>query len=764
MRFHLFTTIVLFLAAGLITNSCAQSPQQYEKYGDNAVLDRNAWDEAFGYYKQAYALDSSSFLLRKKLADAAREVKYYPLAYQLYTQNYLMDEGKSDPNALFYMAWLEKTMGSYEDAQRNFKKFTKKYKATAERPLVEFATHEVKASQWALNNLSRKDEPDSLLMTMLGSDCYEVKWKKSKLPDHIVGSSSELAPLQMHTSFYYSDYVDEKWHIHQADVLYDSVRTEANAPTFQNIRDIPGLPPAEGAQANFSQVGDRVYFSQVNGYFTQLMTGSWDDDHIVTAYVMDVLNADGTINTMPHIAVIDGVEYLFFVSNRAGGEGGLDIWYSINDDGWKKPKNAGKRVNSEGDELTPFYRDGRLFFASNWHNGYGGHDLFYANRKGESFDKPVNLGKTYNSTFNELSPSVAVSKPDGRINFYFASNKPDSLKAASACCNDLYVVSAVVQCGEKKIDTTQTVLNRLMKELPVVLYFHNDEPNPKTMDTTTTLTYLDAYQSYTSLKEDYVRENSTGLEGEAKQDKEEITRDFFELKVDKGVQDLERFSAALLEELNAGRSFRLYVRGFASPRAKTDYNLNLTKRRTASIVNFLKADSSGVFQPFLKDEAANGARLEVVLLPFGELKADMTVSDNLIDERSSIYNRAACLERRIEIEQVISIPPTVRKPELELSEPCVDFGIIPRTGSVEHEFLLCNSGNAPMVIDSVTTECGCTTPTLDRNIVLPGEFATLVVGFNPLTPQGKDIKEVYVHIAGEKPRVILLEAERRKRD
>jgi hypothetical protein len=762
MRLCFFTTLFFLVSVCCISVLRAQSPAQYEKYGDNAVLERNAWDEAFGYYKQAYALDSSSFSLRRKLADAAREVKYYPMAYQLYTQNYAMDEGKSDPNALYYMAWLEKTMGRYEDAQRNFKKFTKKYKATAERRLVELATHEVKASQWALNNLDRQDKPDSMLMAIMGEDCYRVSWKKSKLPENIIGSASELSPIQMHTTFYYSEYVEGKWRVRMADALIDSVRTEANVPTFQNIREVVGMPYAEGSQANFSQVDDRVYFSQVNGYFTQLMTGSWDNDHIVTAYVMDILNDEGTINTMPHFAMIEGVEYLFFVSDRAGGEGGLDIWFSVNENGWKKPKNAGKRVNSEGDEITPFYRDGRLFFSSDYHNGYGGLDLFYANRKGESFDKPVNMGKTYNSTFNELSPSVAVSKPDGRCNFYFASNKPDSLKAQSACCNDLYVVSAVIDCGEKKIDSTQTVLDRLMRELPVVLYFHNDEPNPKTLDTTTTLSYLDAYQSYIGLKEEYMRENAKGLEGELKDDKEQITKDFFDLKVDKGVQDLGRFSTALLDELNAGRSFRLYVRGFASPRAKTDYNLNLTKRRTASLVNYLKADSSGVFNPYLKDEAANGAKLEVVLLPFGELKADQTVSDNLGDERSSIYNRAACLERRIEIEQVIAIPATVRKPILELSEPCIDFGIIPRTGAVEHEFLLCNSGNAPMVIDSVTTECGCTTPVLDRNIVMPGEFATLVVGFDPLTRQGKDIKEVYVHIAGEKPRVILLEAERRK--
>lgn len=761
MRLHLFL-LLIFLSLAATVESWAQSPEQYERYGDQAVVDRNAWDEAFGYYKQSYALDSTSFIVRKKLADAAREVKYYPMAYALYTQNYLIDEGKSDPNALFYMAWLEKTMGRYEDAQRNFKKFAKKYKSTAERRLVEFATHEVKASQWALNNVDKKDAPDSLLLAMMGPDCYDLNWKKSKLPPSIVGSTSELAPLEMHTIFYYSEYHEGAWRIRMADVLYDSSRTEAKAPVFERMREVPGLPLAAGAQANFSQVGDKVYFSQVNGYFTQVMTGSWDDDHIVTTYVLDIVNKEGTINTMPHIAMIDGVEHLFFVSNREGGEGGLDVWYSVNDNGWKKPKNAGKRVNSEGDELTPFYSDERLFFASDWHQGYGGQDLFYANRKGESFDKPVNMGKTYNSTFNELSPSVTVSKPDGRCNFYFASNKPDSLQYESACCNDLYLVSAVMECGEKQVDSTKTVLMQLMNELPVVLYFHNDEPNPKTLDTTTTLSYLDAYQSYIALKDEYIRENGKGLEGEMKEDKEQITTDFFELKVDKGARDLGRFADALLEELNAGRSFRLYVRGFASPRAKSDYNLNLTKRRTASMVNFLEADSSGIFLPYLNDAASNGARLEVVLLPFGELKASQTVSDNLGDERSSIYNRAACMERRIEIEEVISIVPTVRKPVLELSEPCVDFGIIPRTGGVEHEFLLCNSGNAPMVIDSITTECGCTTPTLDKNLVLPGEFATLVVGFDPLSRQGKDIKEVYVHIAGEKPRVILLEAERRK--
>ncbi len=753
--------VILFFT---IEHVHAQSPEQYVKYGDKAALERNAWDEAFGYYNQAYALDSTSFEIRKRLADAAREVKYYPMAFDLYKTNYDLDEGKTDPNALYYMAWLEKAMGRYEDAQRNFKKFTKKYKTTADRSLIDFATHEVKASQWALNNIDKQDSPDSLLQAIMGADCRDVQWNKDKLPQSINKGTSVFAPLQQYDQFYFSSYNESVWSIRNAEMLFDSIRNPKILPAFAQISSIPGMPFSEGSQASYSLVDDRVYFSQVNNDFTQIMTGSWQNGQIITTYVLDVVNAEGTINTMPHVAKMDGKDYLFFVSNRAGGEGGLDIWYSVNDDGWKKPKNLGKRINSEGDEITPFYHDGRLYFASDWHQGYGGSDVFYANHKGETFDKPVNMGKTFNSSFNELSPSVYASKRDGRCNIYFASNKPDSLQYESACCNDLYMLSAVFDCGEKKVatDTTRNVLQRLMNELPVVLYFHNDEPNPRTMDTTTTLTYLDAFASYTALKGDYIRENTKGLEGEKRDDKEEITKDFFELKVDKGVFDLNRFSDALLAELDSGTSFRLYVRGFASPRAKTEYNLNLTKRRTASLVNYLQADSSGAFVPYLRDEASNGARLEIELLPFGELKSDMTVSDNLGDQRGSIYNRAACLERRIEIEKVVAIPPTVRKALVDLSESRFDFGLIPSRGGVEHDFLICNSGNAPLVIDSVTTECGCTTPTLDKQLVLPGEHATLKVGFNPLSRQGKDIKEVYVHVAGEKPIVIVLEAERKK--
>ena len=67
---------------------------------------------------------------------------------------------------------------------------------------------------------------------------------------------------------------------------------------------------------------------------------------------------------------------LYFVSDRTGGFGGLDIWLSIIDinGNFGVPLNAGDKINSPADEITPFYNkfDGLMYFASNEKEGIGG--------------------------------------------------------------------------------------------------------------------------------------------------------------------------------------------------------------------------------------------------------------------------------------------------------------------------------------------------------------------------------------------------------
>lgn len=98
---------------------------------------------------------------------------------------------------------------------------------------------------------------------------------------------------------------------------------------------------------------------------------------------------------------------LYFVSNRDGGYGQKDIWYSrLNDDGnWSKPVNIGENINSPGQEQSPFiHPDNKtLYFASDGIIGMGGMDLYKVtlNEDG-TWSKPMNLGYPINTIYDEI--------------------------------------------------------------------------------------------------------------------------------------------------------------------------------------------------------------------------------------------------------------------------------------------------------------------------------------------------------------------------
>ena len=104
---------------------------------------------------------------------------------------------------------------------------------------------------------------------------------------------------------------------------------------------------------------------------------------------------------------------LFFVTERADGFGGLDIYFSKKTKkGWSKPENLGSKVNTSAHEGFPYLSEqGKLYFCSKGHAGYGGYDIFVTTQDsltGE-WGTPQNLGTPINSAYDDISFSFADS-------------------------------------------------------------------------------------------------------------------------------------------------------------------------------------------------------------------------------------------------------------------------------------------------------------------------------------------------------------------
>jgi tetratricopeptide (TPR) repeat protein len=745
LQLWIMISTVTLLSNGLI----AQSPSEYLRKGKES-MDAGDWKNAFGYFQQAYELDSSDFDITHQYAKAAFKVKQYNLAYELFNKNYSKDNGSINSESLFWIASIQKFNGQYEDAQRNFKKFVKKHKSSADRELIEKAEYEAKSALWAMEH-SEDAVAASPLSAWMGSGESKTESKQISFEKSF---ESTAAPFFWNDRMLFSGYESNRWII--ASRLMNSGE-QNHHDASQELK----IEPAFVSVANPCVYEDKLYFSAQKDNRVVICVADRAEDRWVNASVIEQLNESGFVNTMPFVSKVNSKVIMVFASDREGGEGALDIWLSEYDGKWNKPLSAGKQINTGSDELAPVIMDNKLVFASDGHYGFGGYDLFMAESEGKYFVRPENLGRPLNSSFHDQG--FGYRKISDGYEFVLSSNRrTDELSANDNCCNRLFSIRYIDSAIKDASLNLGDIPDSLIRILPVVLYFHNDEPDPRSRDTTTKLSYGDAYLSYMKLLPKYVAENRRGLIGEQAEDAETMTNDFFELQVKQGMRDLKKFSQLILGELNAGKSMRVYVRGFASPRAESDYNLNLTKRRTASLVNELLQDSSGIFKPLIEGNAANGARLEFELLPFGEYKANTSVSDDLMDEKNSIYNRSACLERKIEIEKVIYLENKSESRNLKMSEEEFDFGLIPWFGEVSHDFLITNEGDTEMRIDSVVAECGCTTPVLKQSVLQAGESTQLHVGFNPVSVDGEQKKQVWIYIRGEEPRVITIKASRKK--
>ncbi|MFK7798674.1 MAG: OmpA family protein [Aureispira sp.] len=122
-----------------------------------------------------------------------------------------------------------------------------------------------------------------------------------------------------------------------------------------------------------------------------------------------------------HPCLADNGATLYFCSNRPGGYGGYDLYKSRRTaTGWSVPENLGHPINTSGNEMSPFVDgNGHLYFASDWHHGYGGMDLFMSTKTAYGWGEVQNMGRQVNSSADDM---YLVFDATGKVG-YFSSNR-----------------------------------------------------------------------------------------------------------------------------------------------------------------------------------------------------------------------------------------------------------------------------------------------------------------------------------------------------
>ena len=127
-----------------------------------------------------------------------------------------------------------------------------------------------------------------------------------------------------------------------------------------------------------------------------------------------------------HPAIHPDGETLFFVSDRDGGFGGLDIWFTkkTSEGAWGLPENAGSVINTKGDEMFPYVReDGTVYFSSDTHIGFGGLDIFKALPDEGKEWIVSNMGKPINSSSDDFGIAFKGKQEEGMFSSSRASSK-----------------------------------------------------------------------------------------------------------------------------------------------------------------------------------------------------------------------------------------------------------------------------------------------------------------------------------------------------
>lgn len=744
--------LILFVFVSFAAQS--QKTRKLLKFADEQYKQGDYY-YAIEYYNQALAKDSNNLEIMWKQAEALRSYKDYRKAESAYANIYARDKGQKFPLAIMYWGLMQKQNANYSQSLKTFKLASDFYSKNENSYEFKKSSKELESVQWAIDH-NYQDSTDTIIKLPLTVNSYDAEFGHNVRDNHLIFSSLRGDSISENNEEVYSR--QYKTRLYTSEIK--------SGEYLQNSRiDTLAKEKMNSGNGSFSLNGKYFYFSLCEdegyNYRCKIMRAEYLGNNKwgkIDTLGSDI-NPNGKNSTMPCIAEIDEKEVLFFASNMNGTVGGLDVFYAVIEN-----DNIGKAttlnsINSLDNELSPFYdkKNNRLYFSSSWHNGFGGQDIFYSELNWDG--KKIVLGEVNNAELPINSPANDNYYFSHNDTIYLSSNRLGSYYSKNpTCCSDIY--SKIMETPDTTIitDTIVIVQEKIRKKLPVVLYFQNDEPDAKNWSSSTKLNYMQTYEVYKSRYPEYLKEVSKDVQGDEATNRVNNLTDFFTNYVDKGVHDLSEFKNLLLEELKSGSKVTLTVKGFASPLAKTNYNVNLTKRRISSLINYFNKIDNGVFKPYIQKKSPDGGILEFVYAPFGEFSADQTTSDNFYDQKNSVYSREAGIERKIHIDEV-SFEKNAAVFPLKAEEMVFTAGILEKGMKPRGKFTIINESDESINAQIDNKNASVILSTKSLTIPPKGTMDFSVV-LNTSTLNGFNRLSIFISVEGfEKPLELFITSE-----
>ena len=460
---------------------------QIKRFAQNASRIGDTYS-AIAYYEKYLEKNQEDYDTWYILAHLYRKARDYQKAEKTY-KLVLINKSTVYPESQFYYARMLKANGNYQASKDEYTKFSES-KATKEveniKQLKKLAKAEIIGCETAIE-LS-KGQYGTLV---------------NHLNESINKAHVELSPLMIDTlTLMYASINKENlelYDIDKKDTLPVRKFYMAQKDSNQWIGGIEYPGPFNDKDANvgngaFSPDGNRFYFSKCTAnsqgkmicriFVSYKEKSKWQKP----IDLGDLVNSYDYTSTMPAVGIDTKKqqELVYFVSDREGGKGGMDIWYTSFDAKkkvFKAAKNIGGTINTVGDEITPYYdiANRTLYFSSDGFAGLGELDIFTSIGELKTWSVPENIGAPFNSSADDLY--YTKGKKIGEKHGFFVSNRKGGISLMNeTCCDDIYEFSDPqylnISIHGNVYETSNDTLNNkvgILTKLPVSLFKVNKD-------------------------------------------------------------------------------------------------------------------------------------------------------------------------------------------------------------------------------------------------------------------------------------------------